>query len=930
MRAFPAPSPEIAAARVGPAATSTDSERNDPAASPLDSLPTSSLIVRAWCGLALWALSEHRQAVSSSGGGGGGSGSGSAGTGGRGGCTGGGSEGGDGDGDAGCSSAPDGEKSGVAVAFQGNAPTPAHKENGANEGSPLTAILRWLLSKQATPQGSDATVKKGVDNVVSVGKSVGSAAKAAVATAPSRANMAKWRPALLAALVRALARLRLPTRSGADPSEGLEETELFWEHLEAPIVGFSPPPHSESAGPVCSDCARAEYVESIILRGHNERASGGGGKGGNDVRGCSADTQDVVAARFSPLWLPLLAGALRERCDCHKPDAASPSSARRREDERPSFARQIHSPVSPADGRLEGAGSRHHTPLPRAALVAEILTLAPKKGTARVLSSLSTAVADLSEKANSTSSTCPDKAEKKPDTDNVCNSLARQRSSALLAMGRVWRAEAARILSGWKSIGLDRLAGDGSVDEALDSPQRARGGLKRRVASHNPVGSTCAQPSDRLLEDTADSLQFLLKTASLVSRSPALAWEPISCIGGSAEGVGGAMLGRDYGAERFAVGWVGGSVEPGAEGRLYDDEAAARTCSQGSSFNAVDAAFGADAADLWRKLFDARQGHPPGFSSLLRKIAKYFAALALSRSDDAVVGLSSLEDGVGLGSQVPSELDGNSKGWTLAFSQTQTQRNSGRDRRRGVTVDDGQKNAADNLKQGGLQEQHLAPPPPFSCLPVLTAAARGLLRAAPQEPDNKFRGLAWGTGLVTLAWILTSSIPARPTPNPASAATPSSARKKGGGHSPETPPRTAASLMADGVFTDIRECVVVVRRRVASGSGERRPPRPIFPLDEDSLSSLSCLLALGISRSGDGAQRGASVGRSSRTSPAQASCVAANPVVSEEVRALALSVVSAVKGFSPDELVSPDILPALSPMLEAVLEIPRSRCASCV
>lgn len=904
MRTFPAPSPEIAATRVGPNAALPESEPDTPPA--LDALPTSGLIVRAWCGLALWALSEHCQTAPSSV---------DAGTGG---------DGGDGDGDAERSSASGGirkEHGQQGAAVQGEASPPAHKRKGANEGSPLTVVLRWLLWKEEALKGGGlqgaVAGKEGVGVGASDGNVVGGGKRKAAATTAFSADLADWRSALLAALIRALTRVSLSSGQVGGPNAGLQGPERIRERLEASVMAVLPYSGSESASPICSGCARAEGVEGVILRGQDGGDSGAGGKGGN-AGGCSVDTQEV-APRASPLWLALLVGVLRNRCDCHRSDATSPSSARRRgdrdvgEDNRPPFARQAHRPSSPAGQRLEGARGRRPNCFPRSSLLTELLAIAPKEGAAQVLSSLSSAIAALSE-TSSTPSMLPDTPGRKAGADQKSNSCARKRNSALLALGHVWHAEAARSLSAWKVVGLSRPTKGGLVDETLDSPQRARSGLKRPVASHHPVGNTDVQPGDRLLGDTANTLQFLLKTAYLVSRSPPSTWEPISCAERFAEGVGRTALGRACGTDRRAVGGVGGVLEAEAEERLFDDEAGARACSHGS-FDAVDATFGAEAADLWHKLFDARRGHRPGFPSLLRKIAKDCAALVLSGSRETLAGSTSREDGAGFGSRVPSALDSKSTGWTLEFSQTQ----------RGRRGDDSG-NAAPYVNQDGSKGKHLAPPPPRASLPVLTTAALVLLRSAPKEPDNKSRGPAWRAGLATLAWMLTASPPTRPTPLPASAASPPSAGKKGGGHSTETP-RIGAVMMADGVIAEVRECLIVARRAVASGSRERRPSRPIFPLDEASMAAMSRLLAVGIDLSGGDSQRLASVSRARLASPAQVSCVAANPAVSEEIRGLALSVVSAVQDFSPDELVSPGLLPALCPMLEAALEIPKPRYA---
>ena len=906
MRSFPAPSPEIAAARVGPAATIPESEP-DARSAPLDALPISGLIVRAWCGLTLWALSEHRHAITSSAGAGAGVS--------------------DGEGDAGRCSAPGGDRKGrekQEVAVQGKTPPPTHKRKGTDESSPLTVVLRWLLRKEETPRGGGVQVaiaaKEGVGVGASGGNVVGGREKETPRTTASSANLAEWRSALLAALIRTLTRLSLSAGRREDPNAGLQGPERIRELLEAPMVAVSPLPGSISASSICPGCTRADDVEGIILRGQDGGDGGGGGKGGN-AGGCSGGTQEV-AARASPLWLALLAGVLREGCDCHRYDATHPSSAHRRGDrdvgegDRPSFARQARRLSSLVHHRLEGARGSRRSCFPRSSLLVELLGLAPIEGAAQVLSSLSTAIAALSETA-STPPTPLDAPGRKTSTGQMWPSFARKRSSALLALGRVWHAKAARSLSAWKLVGVSRPARVESMDGTLDSPQRARSGVKGPVASHSPVGNMDAQPSDRLLGDTTDTLQFLLKTVSLVSRSPPSIWEPIPCTECSVEGSGRTALGRACGTQRLVTGGVGGVQGPEAGGRLPDDEAGSRSCSQGF-LDAVDATFGAEAADLWHRLFDARQGHRPGFSNLLRKFAKQCAVLALSGSREASAGSAWREDGPGFGSRVPVALDSKSTGWTLEFSQTQ----------RGRREDDG-KNAARNVNQDGLKGKHLAPPPPRASLPVLTAAALALLRSAPKEPDNKSRGPVWRAGLATLAWMLTASLPTRPTPFPAPAASPPSARKKGGGHSTETP-RTVAAMISEEVITEVRECLIVARRAVASGPRERRSPRANFPLDEASMAAMSRLLAVGIGLSGGDFQRIASLSRARLISPAQTSCVAAHPVVSEEIWAVALSLVSTVKDFSPDELVSPGLLPALCPMLEAALEIPKSRCVSSI
>ncbi|CAM9850171.1 unnamed protein product [Pylaiella littoralis] len=385
----------------------------------------------------------------------------------------------------------------------------------------------------------------------------------------------------------------------------------------------------------------------------------------------------------------------------------------------------------------------------------------------------------------------------------------------------------------------------------------------------------------------------------------------------------------------------------------------------------MKAAFGAETAGLWSELFETRRAsltHAAGFSRLLRALAKDCGRCALSAGETEEAAL------VGSGTSPSNDGDReNSSGLGLVFSQTQPptqqQLTSKRDDQRERDVGRGndkdavasktiqrgkpaqaaarsvQRSSSSSSSEASLkwgQDQGgsgvLSPPPHFFSLPVLTAAALALLTATSQELDAKSRLRAWKVGLATLAWTLTSTTanifprpltpapPAPPAPPPLSGTPLSSAKAIG----------AEEGAMAIG---ETCRCLGAVRSSMAAAAiasrGEHWSSRTILPLEEDTLAPVCRLLAVAVSRSyaaaatATAAAQDASSGSSSRASSSaaaaqtEAACVgavAAFPSVRGEIRSLVVDVWSAVTGFRAE------LLAALSPMLEAVLDTPLSKC----
>lgn len=190
----------------------------------------------------------------------------------------------------------------------------------------------------------------------------------------------------------------------------------------------------------------------------------------------------------------------------------------------------------------------------------------------------------------------------------------------------------------------------------------------------------------------------------------------------------------------------------------------------------------------------------------------------------------------------------------------------------------------------------------------------------------KERNRAWKAGLATLAWTLTSrstdTIPPQPQPQPRS--------------SPASSATTAAEE-GEIAVAGVCRCLSAVRSTLATAADSASDSLGVnwrsgatFPLDEASLSSVSQLLATALGRShavstAPGVSPGKVVGAAEEPRVACAA-VAAVPAVQSEVESLVVCVLSAVKSVRPELLAgSPGLLSALSPALEAVLDLPASR-----
>ncbi|CAM9091157.1 unnamed protein product [Scytosiphon promiscuus] len=791
--------------------------------------------------------------------------------------------------------------------------TPCSSKDGAGGGAtsqPLLMLLGWLLGPGAdgneletpgiTKDGETVATDSG-SSAAEVG--VGSATSAAAdeaATVSSRGNLARWKAALLCGLVRALSRrLTLSRVKGTPAGRGpdLRPPEKGWldTPLDAPLLGPETLGKSSSGGcAVCDECSLAgTVVREAVLR---ERGDG-----------------------KVPLNLVLLEGVLVGRC----------GSRNRRS----------------SHGKGGTAGSTGSICVLPKAFLSEALAFLPRGGAARLLKSLACSV--LSAKKGG----------------------QEEEDSALMLLGRVWRAEAARVLSSWERCRLSSqspsgdtagMVFDGGVQGAL-SGEHLYGSVSAALLG-GPRGSADRaktlkhaqnepQASESLHSDTAFALRFLVQTASsLFSRPPPEAtWARSDGEGAAASAPAGHACGpaknddvhRSDGGELLEVVGVAknGELEAGRAQRCWS------RCSR-RRLAAMQSVFGADAARLWRKFFEARRSchiEPEGVSRLLKAIAKDCARCALtSTSTGVVVPWSGRgKDGGPPGGRPPFELEDQSNVvWGLDQRHS---RDEGVGSARGssavASTTQGQNPAESVLlarkrgEQTRCGDDQIAAPPPFCSLPLLTAVALTLVTAAPREPDAKLR--AWKAGLATLAWTLT-------------AATPIASR-------PLAPTRSTLNLSATAAVTasavaeeesaiaaGVRGCLAAVRSALAMAKVGSTTANPVFSLDKGSLAPVCRLLAVALSRSH---AVGTTVSQAAAAAARSASCseksdqatpsataaadttatraeaiVAAIPSVLGEARALILFVLSAVRKMTP----SPLLLEALSPMVEGVLDLPAS------
>lgn len=463
--------------------------------------------------------------------------------------------------------------------------------------------------------------------------------------------------------------------------------------------------------------------------------------------------------------------------------------------------------------------------------------------------------------------------------------LPRSRRCFLTALGRTWCAEAVRIISGWKSLGTPLVEGDFSVCEAFHYQVHLGRGHGRSDATDTLTNAVDQQrPDAELLESTAHALRTVLKSSVRFLRSPF----PFSEVTEEANDPGRRKVAD--GEELFGKNETFNRIKRAPSPAECDLEA----------YSPVETAFGARVGKLWRCLFASRRRHSPGLSSLVKKLARDCAVLVFSSEADrprqTEVGSTSESKTMGATTELNSDLEGKAEAWGFEISQSQsTSQKRGGEMR---TVDGRANGALAQAKAWGKDSsgdsngtELLSRPPPLEFLPIVTAAAQALLQYAvtlsAMEPSTT-RKHALGTALVMLAWALTSTSGA------------------------ELPLSSTSEVLA---------CLRTLRGTDASGKKISRREL-VFPLNGFSLVPVSRLMAVGI-RQSFATQGEVSSGLGL---PSAEVCVAASPAVRKEILEVAMCVLAGVKGFRKDVLSSPGVLRTLTPMLEAVLEMPISRC----
>lgn len=889
MEAFPAPDPATVAASVDEAPSLHDRTAPPPL---LDTLTMATLIARAWCGLALWAVSEGSSGPAATRGAeatptedataGDASSAGKGGNETR--------RKDDGDGDGGGEGEGEGDTN--------------LAKTGGHEAGALSVVLGWLLLVDEQKGGVSPTV------VADSGSAFGG--EEAVALASRRSGLARWKMALLAALIRALSRLRHCFRAQQEDQE--ERDEDTTSRLHETVVLLSPfsRPRSSHApgdedgaggatGSACPECVISEDVRNLILR----EGGGDAGRGDGSVDGVS---DHAVQSRTSPIWLVLLVEVLGRSCCCRTPAPSTPSATDCQDrGEREGSDR----PECVPSGNGQGGGPRGYeavpalhrfdTKLPESVL-SEVLGLSPRGSPSRVLACLASAAVARLEVGRRGGNL---------DETAVRGQPSGRWESCLNAIVRLWGAEVRRQVWRWRKFRRFSAGTDVAYRES-SSTRRALGLPERSVASApGPRGAAEAQLEAKILLETANTLRFLLKTAwALLSRLPLKA--PGSTASATAVRPG---AGRDGGvegtpgSESGAIGWagVGSAAQARETGAVFAGSVVDSRDISGRRgrvmLDAVSGVYGAHAAALWRSLFAVRQRHPSGFPTLLKKLAKDCAVLALSTRTEPTPGSSSARISQNAASsQVPSVVDRVGRGWGVVYSQTQPSQRDPRESYAGALAEMGQPKT-DGCSCG----QELAAPPPSALLPLLTVATVALLQTCMHHAEFTTRPHVWRGGLASLAWLLTSTTPKQLATYPAGE-------------------QGSVDRAVDDVCA-LGGCVNAVHSAVAAAA-RGRPGRD-FPTDEESLAPLSRFLGVGISRSCAAGRASHGKGRRScATAEVERSSLWSNPSLGDDIRALTVCVLSAVRGFPSRVLTSPGVLRAVSPMLEAVLDMPRSRCAS--
>lgn len=497
-------------------------------------------------------------------------------------------------------------------------------------------------------------------------------------------------------------------------------------------------------------------------------------------------------------------------------------------------------------------------------ILTEVLALSPPECPARLLASLARGSID------------------RPPTKRAevdANEKSRMRRF-LTGLGRAWCAEAVRNISDWKSLTTPLVEGDSSVSDRVDQVNCFERGHDCFDALPNSVDQQ--QPDAELLESTAHALRTLLKSAVRFLHSPFPFSEAMEGVKGPRE----SKAFRDEPSVRLF------------RSRSRENKPSAECCldERGKKYvySPVEEAFGSRVGKLWRCLFALRRRHLPGLPSLMKRIARDCAVLLFScgpdrhRSRQTAMGSSCERTIMG----VTRELEGKAEAWGFEISQSQSQSRRG-------TREIGM-NALEHVNSSGKDSsgdsngtEMLSRPPPFEFLPIVTAAAQALLEYAvaysTRETDTT-RKRALGTALAMLAWALTSITSITEAGQPLSST------------------------------SDVLSCLRALRGIDASGQNIARRELA-FPLDEVSLAPVSRLVAVGLRQSfatyGDVS--------SGFGLPSAEMCVAASPDVRQEIMEVAMCVLAGVKGFRKDFLSSLSALRTLTPMLEAVLEMPISR-----
>ncbi|CAN0555655.1 unnamed protein product, partial [Ectocarpus sp. 12 AP-2014] len=656
MEAFPSPIPEDAASAVDAAAplllppsySSTGAEKENCCADVrLEVLPTTGLIANAWCGLAFWAMEQAAAAgLDVEGTGIGKSGAADAGE-----STSDNQDGsGKGHGNT-AAAASDFRKEGSGPSSSSAAPP---KENEASEASrPLQVLLEWLLGVRARPStGTGAKVATVAGKAVPGGSTADGRRKAAAnsALSPTTDRLARWKEALLAALIRGLSRRQdlqnAETEAGADDADA-KLPERAW--LDAPVESSSVFDGTSCAGdcPACAECSPAGgVIRQSISR-----------------KWLKSET---------PMWLMLLTGVLRGRCGleyrcldgCGGGGSGGGSRVVRDACHK---GNPRHEPGVALDGTRGGGESACQISpvfLPQSFL-AGALSLSPGGWPAQLLASLLTGVRSAEGRSKE------------------------EEELALVVAGRVWRAEAARNLAEWNRclpLSIDSYVGaagagfDGGAQGVRPEGDRYRGvpvATHARIVGISAAGADVQQqqqqrqqrqqrqqPSENLRTATANTLRFLLHAAcSLFSRPPdgntrSQSKEPEGTAGQACDTESRAAGNTGVQNETAAVADHDGNLRGGASGGWSEG---------GKRSAAVESFFGAEAAKLWLGLFEARRNspaQPKGFSKLVKALAKDCGNCAF------VVSGGPLDGGKGGAGEGGSSAAPPPAVWGLDFSQT--------------------------------------------------------------------------------------------------------------------------------------------------------------------------------------------------------------------------------------------------------------------